>query len=61
MTDIFSLLILSLNKAKISERINILHYLVECLYLENIVKDKIILTKYDDLTIKNMTYILYQK
>lgn len=41
--------------------IDILRCLVERLGLENIVKDKVLSIIEDDLTIKNMTYVLYLK
>lgn len=58
--DIISLPILPLNKAKISETINILRCLIECLGLEGIVKDKIVPIKGNYLIVKNMTHTLYQ-
>lgn len=59
--DIIFFLILPLNKAFISEIINILYCFIENLGLVDIIKDKIILIKRNYLTIRNVTYIIYQK
>lgn len=59
--DIIPLLILPLNKAKISETIDILHYLVERLGLKGVIKDIVIPIKGDYLIVRNMTHVLYQK
>lgn len=60
-TDIILLPILPLKEAKISETINILYGLVEHLGLENVIEDKIMLIKGNYFTVRNVTYILYQK
>lgn len=59
--DIISLPILPLNHAKISETIEIQHYLVERLGLENIIENKVVPIKADYLTVRNVTRVLYQK
>lgn len=59
--DIIPLLILPLNKVKILNIINILHYLVKHLGLISIVNDKIMPIKRNYLTIKNITCAIYQK
>lgn len=59
--DIIFFLILPLNKAFISKIVNILHCFIENLGLVGIIKDKIIPIKRDYLTIRNVTYIIYQK
>ena len=60
-TDVIFLPILPLNKATISETIDILHFLVERLSLQGVVEDKIVPIKRDFLTIKNVTQALYCK
>lgn len=59
--DVILLLILSLNKAVILEAIIILYCLIERLGLAGIVEDKIVLIKDNYLTVRNMTYAIYQK
>lgn len=60
-TDIILFLILPLNKAIISETVNILYCLIEHLKLVCVIENKVILIKDNYLTVKNMTYATYQK
>lgn len=59
--DIIPLPILPLNKAKISETIDILRCLVERLGLTGVVNDKIVPIKRDYLTVRKMTRAIYRK
>lgn len=53
--DIISLLILPLNKTKISETIDILRCLVKRLGLEGVIEDKVVPIKDSYLTVRNVT------
>lgn len=59
--NVIPLPILSLNKATISETIDILCSLIKWLGLESVVEDKIVSIKGDFLTIRNVIRALYRK